>query len=78
MAISGRWATPMRFFWRWNSIGNAFSHPGTATGARSFIEPMPAALSVVLVNKFGFDRLRRLFLCLAEQSIACQLELVVV
>jgi hypothetical protein len=39
---------------------------------------MPAALSVVLVNKFGFDRLRRLFLCLAEQSIACQLELVVV
>ena len=39
---------------------------------------MSADLSVVLVNKFGFDRLRRIFSSLAEQSIADRLELVVV
>ena len=37
-----------------------------------------AELSVVLVNKFGFDRLHRIFESLAEQSIADRLELVIV
>lgn len=39
---------------------------------------MPADLSVVLVNKFGLDRVRPILACLAEQSIACQLEVIVV
>jgi len=39
---------------------------------------MPAALSVVLVNKLGFDRLRRVIACLEAQSLAGQLELVIV
>jgi hypothetical protein len=37
-----------------------------------------AALSIVVVNQRGLDRLSRLFACLAEQSIAGQLEVVVV
>ena len=37
-----------------------------------------AELSVVLVNKFGLDRLIRVFASLAEQSIADRLEIVVV
>ena len=39
---------------------------------------MSADLSVVLVNKFGLDRLRHIFASLADQSIAGRLELVVV
>ena len=37
-----------------------------------------AELSVVLVNKYGFDRLRRVIAALSEQSIADRLELVIV
>ncbi|MGZ8211802.1 MAG: glycosyltransferase family 2 protein [Burkholderiales bacterium] len=47
-------------------------------GERASADMASADLSVVLINKLGFDRLSRIFDALARQSIADRLELVVV